>query len=220
MVVVTLVDGPNHGGHEEDDVYDDTGVERTAEGVDEEQFKPAAHGDDAGHHAVEHEGDDGKRQQEYKQRPLHVGIGILAVVEHQHDGGDAEQVEQVHADRQTCHVGDEHQPAVAVGLVGFVFPFQDEPEHHGSEGGGVGIDLTLYGTEPEGVAEGVDQGTHESGCLNGDEFRGGQFTPVAQDEFAGEVGNRPEQEQDTHRAEQRAHDVHHVGHLGGIAGQL
>ena len=58
----------------------------------------------------------------------------LLVVIHQYDGRDAEQVEQVNTDAEPRHIGDEHQPSVAVRLVGMVFPFQDKPENHGSKG--------------------------------------------------------------------------------------
>ena len=76
----------------------------------------------------------------------------------------------MHADGEARHIHDEHQPAVAVRLVGMLLPLQDEPEHHGGEGRGVGIDLALDSREPEGVAEGIDQGAHQSAALNGDEF--------------------------------------------------
>lgn len=57
------------------------------------------------------------------ERTLEVGIGELAVIEHQDNGRKTKEVEQVNTDAQSGHVGDKHQPAVAVRLVGMVFPF-------------------------------------------------------------------------------------------------
>lgn len=49
------------------------------------------------------------------------------------DSRQAQQVQQVHTDGQTCHVEDEHKPTVRVRLVGVVFPLEDEPEHDSRE---------------------------------------------------------------------------------------
>ena len=87
-------------------------------------------------------------------------------------------------DRQTGDVHDEYEPTVTVWLVGYIFPFQDEPEHDGRQGRGVGIDLTLHSREPERVAEGVYQSTHQTGCLDGDELWQSQFTPVGDEQTA------------------------------------
>ena len=133
LVDVTLADSPYRCCNEAGDVDDEAGVERQSERIDEEQLKPATDGDDAGYDAVEHGGHDDIRDEQGNQRALQLDVGEAAVAVHQHDGGQTEQVEQVHADAQSGHVEDEYQPTVGVGLVGVVFPFQDEPEHDGRE---------------------------------------------------------------------------------------
>ena len=112
---------------------DDTRVEGHAQRVDEEQFEPAAHFHDTRHDAVEYGCYQYARSEQCQQGTFCIGIGHLLVVIHQYDGGQAEQVQQVHADTQTGQVGDENQPAVTVRLVGDVFPLQYEPEYDGSE---------------------------------------------------------------------------------------
>ena len=86
----------------------------------------------------------------------------LLVVIYQYDGWDAEQVEQVHTDTQTGHIGDEHEPSVAMRFVGMVFPLQNQPEYHSGKGRREGVNLTLYSREPEGIAEGVDECAHHT----------------------------------------------------------
>ena len=74
-------------------------------------------------------------------------------------------------DAEASHVHDEHQPAVAVRLIGMVFPLQDKPEHHSGKGRRVGIDLTLDCREPERVTKGIDERTHQTGSFNSYEPR-------------------------------------------------
>ena len=155
VVAVALIDGPDEYAQQEDDVDDEARVERHAERVDKQQFEPSAHLHDARHDAIEHHGDEHHRANQREQRAFQRGVRILFIVIDQHEGREAEQVEQVDADGQTRQIGDEHQPAVAVRLVGTVFPFQDEPEHHGREQRRVGIHFALDGAEPERVGERV-----------------------------------------------------------------
>ena len=58
---------------------------------------------------------------------------MSAVVPYQDDGGQAEQVEQVHTDGEARHIGDEDKVSVGMRLVGMLLPLQDEPEHNGSK---------------------------------------------------------------------------------------
>ena len=60
-------------------------------------------------------------------------------------------------DGEARHIHDEHKPAVAMRLVGMLFPLEYQPEHHSCECRRIGIHLALDGTKPEGVAEGVDE---------------------------------------------------------------
>ena len=213
LVGIGLVDGPDDDGHEEEDIDNLTRVERHAERIDKEQLKPSAYRDDAGHHAVEHGGHDDKRYGQRGQRSLGLHIGEFLIDEHQYDGRNAEQIQQVDTDAQAGHIGDQHQPTVAVRLVGMILPLQDEPEHHGCERRGVGIHLALDSRKPEGVAERIDQRAHESRCFDGDEFAQGERIPIFQHQFACEVGDAPEEKQDRRGTQQCTHDVHHARHL-------
>ncbi len=134
LVLVCFVDGPNDDAHQQQQVDDDARVEGHAQRVDEEQLEPSAHGDDARHHAIEYGGDEHKGNEQGYERSFQVGIGKTLVVINQHNGGYTEKVEQVDADGKPRHIHDEHQPAVAVRLVGVVLPLQDEPKHHCREG--------------------------------------------------------------------------------------
>ncbi len=145
---------------------------------------------------------------------------VALVVPHEHDGRQAEQVEQVDTNGEARHVENKNKPAVGMRLVGVVFPLQDEPEHHSGEGRGVGIDLALDGREPEGVAEGIDERTHHARRLNGNGLGGGQLVPTVNEQAAHQVGNRPEEEQNGTCREQGAHHVDHISHLTGVADQL
>ena len=189
--LIGLVDGPNHTCYQKDDVDNLARVERHSQGVHEKQFKPAAHTHNARHHSIEHCCQDNHRDAQCDERTTKVGIacvvGIFTVVIYQHDGRQTKQVEQVHANGKSCHVHDEHQPAVAVRLVGVLVPLEYQPEHHGGKGRGVGIYLALYGTEPEGVAEGVYQGTHQGSCLNGDYLSPRQFVGAVGNQSASEM---------------------------------
>ena len=220
LVLISLIDSPQDDGHQRYDIDDETRIEGHAQRVDEEQLEPSAHGDDAWHHAIEDGSHEHERHEEGDERTFQVGIGMAAVVPHQDDGRHAEQIEQVNADGETRDIGDEHQPAVAVGLVGMVFPLQYQPEHDGGEGRRIGIYLAFYGRVPEGVAKRIDQRAHQSGSLDGDEFLHRHLAPVFQDEFPREVCDGPEEEHDTRGGEQRAHGVDHACHLRRVAHEL
>ena len=92
---------------------------------------------------------------------LERGLLRAAVVVDQGHGGQAKEVQQVHPDTQTHEVGDEYQPAVATLIVTALVPLEDQPKDYGREERAEGIDLSLYGAEPEGVREGVHEATHE-----------------------------------------------------------
>ena len=215
-----FVNGPDDTGYQQEYVDNLTRVERHAQSVDEEQLKPSADGDDAWYDAIEYGGQDNHRDTQGYQRTLEVGIGELAVVINQSDGGQTKQVQQVDTNGETCHVHDQYQPTVAVRLVGLVFPFQDEPEHYSRKGGGVSIDLTLDSREPEGVAEGIEERSHKSGSLDGYQFRQSDILESVYQQSAYQMGDAPEKEQDTCGRKKGTHDVDHLCHLCGIAGKL
>ena len=144
----------------------------------------------------------------------------LFIIIYEYDGRNTEQVEQVHTDTQTCHIGDEYKPAVAMRFVGMVFPLQYQPEYYSSECRWERIDLTLYCRKPEGIAEGVDECAHHTWGFDGNQFAGGHLFPIADDEFACQMCDSPKEEQDTNGTQECAHRVHHFGNLCGIAGEM
>ena len=76
----------------------------------------------------------------------------------------------MNTNRKTGNVGNQNQPAVGMGLISMILPFQDQPEYQGCKGGRVGIYLSFHCTEPEGVAECVDQRSYHTGSLNSNQF--------------------------------------------------
>ena len=74
----------------------------------------------------------------------------------------------MHGDADADDVGYQYEIAVGMRGVGAVFPFEDEPEHQGGAEGGEGVDLTLHGGEPEGVAPAVGQRAYEGAAHYGD----------------------------------------------------
>ena len=215
-----LPNGPQHCASEQGNVDDDAGVEGHTQGVDKEQLEPSAHLDDAWHDAIEHGGNEHSAACQREQCALGGGILHLAVVEDEHEGRQAEQVEQMHADAETREVGDEDEPAVAARLVGMVFPLEHQPEDDGSEQAAVGIDLSLYCAEPEGVAEGIDQCAGQCTGLHRDELCQGLHPAVLAHELACQVTDAPEEEHDAGCTEEGAHHVDHEGDLCRVIDQL
>ena len=134
------------------------------------------------------------------------------------------------AHRQPRDIGDEDNPTVtrscacihhglAIGLPVFV-PFQDEPEHQGGEKAGEGIDLGLHSRKPKGVAEGVGKGSHRATCLDADGLCDGCHVSLLADDSSGKMGDGEEKEEDASGTQQRRHEVDHLGHLRGVAGQM
>ena len=121
--------------------------------------------------------------------------------------------------RQTDDIGNEDNPTVAVGTVGFFFPFQNEPEHQGGEKTGVGVYLAFHSGKPEGVAERVDEGArHAAGlCLY---HLGRGIGGSAQGKASHQSGDGPEEKQDAAGAEQCGEEVGVEGHFRWVAGQL
>ena len=73
-----------------------------------------------------------------------------------------------------------------------ILPFQDQPEYHCRKSRGIGIDLTLDSREPERIAEGIDEGSHQTGCLDGNRLGECQFIPIADKQLPCEVCDTPE----------------------------
>ena len=194
LVLLGLIDSPYHGADEKQHVYDKSGIELHTQRVDEEQLKPSAYGDDAWHNAIKHGSHQYERQCQSYERSFQVGVRHTLVVVYQHYGRDAEQVQQVDSDAQSSHVCYQYQPAVAMRLIGMVFPFQYQPEHHCGECRRVGIYLTLDSRIPERVAKCIYQRAHQSRCFYGYDLAQSQRVPVLQYQSSHQVGDGPEQE--------------------------
>ena len=164
QVVIGLIDSPDDDTDEKEDIDNLASIERAAQDVDEEQLEPAAYLYDARDDAIEYGGEDDNGDAKGNEATLKVAFRVvgreLAIIIDQHDGRQAQQVQQVYANGESCHIHDKHQPAVGMGLVGLVLPLEDKPEDDGGEGRRVGIHFTLDSREPEGVAEGIDEGAH------------------------------------------------------------
>ena len=107
-------------------------------------------------------------------------------------------------------------------LVGHIFPFQNQPEYNGCKEGGESIYFAFYGREPEGVAEGVDQCADQSATHDSDKLSFRDVVLVGDYQFAYQMGDAPEKEQDTGTAHQGTHIIHqfcHGGHIGGKLGE-
>ena len=176
-------------------VEEHPGVERQPEGVHEQALEEPgrlhqARDDDALDRTQDHRG-----HHQRGQDPVAGDLELAEVID-ERDGGDAEQVQQVHPDAQAHQVGDQDQPACVVGLVGHALPLQDGPEHDGREEGGQGVHLALHGAEPEAVAPGVGQGAHHAAPDHGQALPEGQLRSVPRGHLVGHVRDAPEQEQD------------------------
>ena len=87
---------------------------------------------------------------------------MLAEVVYKSHRRDTEQVEQVHTDTETHHIGDEDYPAVRASIVRTVTPLKHQPEDQRCQKGAKGVDLALHSTIPEGICKGVEQRSDQS----------------------------------------------------------
>ena len=115
----------------------------------------------------------------------------------------------MNTDTQSRQIGDEDNPTVAVRLVGYVFPFQNQPENNSGKQGGEGIYFTFYGREPECVTECINQCTDQSATHDRDKLSFGDIVFVSDNQFAYQMGDAPEKEQDTGTTHQGTHVIHH-----------
>ena len=105
-------------------------------------------------------------------------------------------------------------------LVGHVFPFQNQPENDSGKQRGEGVYFTFYGREPECVTECINQCTDQSATHDRDKLSFGDIVFVSDNQFAYQMGDAPEKEQDTGTAHQCAHVVYHLRYGGYIGGEL
>ena len=131
--LVGLPKPPHECCNQENDIDIKPCVERHTHAVDKQEFKPSAHLHDARNHTIEYGCHNHNRESQHEQRAFQCRFLTLLVVEHQHHGWNTEKVEKVNTNRKTHKVRDEHQPLVAVRLVGIILPFQYQPEHQSGE---------------------------------------------------------------------------------------
>ena len=208
--LIGLPDAKGQQGQDEEEIEDGAGVEREAQHIDGKEFDLACQLDEAGDHAIEDEGDDEHREQECTEGALEFGIGLLLEVIDQHDGGDAEQVEEVHTDGEADDVGQQDDITVTLDARTAALPFEDEPEDESRHERREGIDLGLDSREPERVGPRIDQGTHHAGEEDGDGLGPGhvvQRLVVAADDLAGKRGDGPEEEENGTSREEGRHAV-------------
>ena len=157
---------PQQGHHKEGGAA----VVRQSEHVHEEQVEVGRQlgqvRDEKEDQQAEDDGSDGEYLYQFPE--AEASVFPPAVVEHEHQGRDGQQVEQVHTDTEAHQEGYQHYPAGRMGLVGTVVPHSHRPENHGGEEGRHSVHLTLHGGEPESVREAVGQSAHEAGTDNGD----------------------------------------------------
>ena len=209
--------GPSQADDQRQREERDARVDRQAERVDEQRVDLRPDPDGVGDDDVVDEDDHrpGHERREGDASPGHRG-GLAEVVD-EDQRGDAEQVEDVHADRESHQVGDQHDPARGVGFVGLLLPFEHQPHDQRREHRRERVDLALDGREPERVGEGVGQGPDGSGAQDGPCVGGGELRAVARHQTPCQVGDGPEQEQDAEGAGQRVHGVDGDAHVVGVS---
>ena len=192
-------------------------VDRQPQRVDEEKVEHRAHVDRVGDDdAVDDQQDGTGDQRRVDQAAPRDGLRGAEIVD-EDQRRDGQQVEDVHADRKAHQVGDQHDPARGMGLVGLLLPLEHEPHYQGGKHRREGVDLALDGREPEGVGKSVGQRSDGSGAQHGPGVGRRQLMTVARDQAAGQVGNRPEKEQDAERAGQGVHGIDGHAHILRIA---
>ena len=211
---------PYEHSHQQDGIDEDAHVVRHAEDIDKQQFEPLGHHHESGHETVEDQSHDRERHQQGDQRPLGRHILAFLVIVDEHDGRDAQQIEQVHGDGHADHIGDKYQVSVAMGLVGAVLPLEYEPEHQRRTERREGVDLALDGREPERVAPRVGQRAAKAAGedqrhLPPGHGRGivGHYQPPDQ------MSHGPEQQQDGRRRQQGRHRVDGNGRIGYVVAE-
>ena len=212
-----IADAEDEGDGQEDEKGRKAGEKGQVKAVDEENIEGAGafdgildHEDldDAGKGAASEEGQEGSEPGRFI---------AFKIIDH-HDGGDGQQVEEVDADGEAHHVEDKDDPFICAGFVGLFFPFEDGPEDDGGEEGGGGVDFAFHGAIPEGVAEGIGERPHHPRCQDQERLltAGSGYCLGGRHEFAGEMGDSPEQEEDGEAAGDGAHEIHAAGSGMGV----
>ena len=222
---VRAVDAVEERGEERQREDHDARIDGQMEHIDKQHVdhRPDIYrvGDD---YAVD-ETEYGERHERGDDNAAQRHMVILAEVVDEHQSRYGQQVQYVHTDRETHQIGYQHDPAGRVRLVGLLLPLEHEPYHQRREHRREGVDLTFDGREPEGVGEGVCQGTHGARAEDGDLVVVSNGAAAGAVYAACDVRDRPEEEEYAEGAGQTVHGIDHVGHVvrrgcehGGYAG--
>ena len=219
-VLISLIDSPNEGSNEQNDINNSTRIERHTQCIREKELKPSANSYDSRYYTIENcchnEHWNGERQ----ERTFEVCIGNFLVIVHQYHGWNTKKVQQMDTYWQACHIGYQHQPTVRMRLIGIVFPLQYKPKDNCSECWWIGIYLTFDCREPESITESIDQCTYKTGSFDGNHLRKRWRLTVTYHQSAGKMRNGPEQKHDTRCGKQCVHGVDHTCNLWRITGKM
>jgi hypothetical protein len=100
---------------------------------------------------------------------------VLLEVVDEHDGGQRQKVQQVHAYREADDVGQQDDVAVTVHAARLAFPLEDEPEDEGRHEAREGVYLAFHSRKPEGVGPRVGQSAYQACAQHGGYLAAGHF---------------------------------------------
>ena len=170
-LLVEYVNAPNEQSGECKRIGKRSGIEAEPECVDKQQFGVLCHFHETRNKPVKDEHDDCKRQQKSEKRTFDCGFFELAIVDHEDDCRNAQQVKQVYGNRYANHVGNGYQIAVGARIFASVFPFQDKPKRKCRAEGRKGINFAFDCRKPECVAPSVNKRAAKPAAHDDGEFR-------------------------------------------------
>ena len=210
----------NEYRRQQNDIDDEPRVVGATQQIGKQQFRPSAQLHHARYDAIEDNTDKHTAAEKRQEQSFGRNLLRLTVIHHKRHGRQTEQAEQMDTHGKSCDIGYQHKPPVGIGSCGLTLPFQYQPEHQRRKETGKGIDFGLNGRKPEGVAESVGQGTHHAAGLNADYLCRGQRILGGAKQFAGQMRNREEQEEDAAGTQQRRQEVNRKRHLRRTTGKL
>ena len=157
-----LAEAKGRKGKDKEEIEDGAGVEWTSKAIDCEKFNLSCQLDEAWNHAIEDEGNDEDRKDQCAQGSLEFCIGLLLEVIDQHDGRDAEKVQEVHTNGEADDIGQQNDVAIAFDTCTATLPLEDKPEYQSRHERREGIDLCLDSREPESIGPCVNQSTYHT----------------------------------------------------------
>ena len=210
----------NEYHRQQNDIDDEPRVVRTTQQIGKQQFRPSAQLHHTRYDAIEDNSDKQTAADQRQEQSFGRNLLRLTIIHHKRHGRQTEQAEQMDTHGKSCDIGYQHKPPVGIGSSGLTLPFQYQPKHQRRKETGKGIDFGLNGRKPEGVAESVGQCAHHAAGLNADYLCRGQRALGVAKQFAGQMRNGKEQEEDAAGTKQRRQEVNRKRHLRRIAGKL